>query len=138
MKQYRLHYSLLWLSLFGLMFGEFGCMKPKPESFPELEIEPDQLQRQIQSGFEMEIIDVRTYEEYAEGHIPNAKFFPAEDIYQNIELIPKDKPVVLYCTMGNQSLLTARMLVEQGYKNVEILKGGLNAWTYEIEKKSYE
>lgn len=82
----------------------------------------------------MLIFDLRPYEEYREGHIPGAKFIPPGDIYQNNDLVPKGKPVILYCSNGATSLLTARMLVEKGFKNVEILKNGFKTWRYDIEK----
>lgn len=138
MKQHELHLFFLIIVIFGIIFSMPACMKPKFKRFPELEIEPEQLQWRIQNDFDFELIDVRSYEDFEKGHLPGAKHFPAEDIYQNLELIPKDKLVILYCGTGNQSLLTARMLSEHNYNNVKILKGGMKAWTYEIEKKSNE
>ena len=77
------------------------------------------------------LLDVRTAAEYAEGFIPGTHFNidVLEDTYTKIatEILPKDKPVALYCRSGNRSKNAARILAENGYQVVE-LGTGFRGW----------
>ena len=81
------------------------------------------------------ILDVRTREEYAEGHSPGAICVPNETI--SIEQIPalpdKDQLILVYCRSGNRSKQAAQKLADQGYTNI-VEFGGIRDWTDEIEK----
>ena len=74
------------------------------------------------------IIDVRTTEEYAAAHLPNALHIPYQQIgerFAQLE-IRKDRDVVLYCRSGNRSGIAYRMLLEEGYTALHN-GGGLRA-----------
>ena len=77
------------------------------------------------------LLDVRTAAEHAEGFIPGTHFNidVLEDTYTKIALkaLPKDKPVALYCRSGNRSKNAARILAENGYEVVE-LGTGFRGW----------
>lgn len=77
------------------------------------------------------VLDVRTAAEHAEGHIPGTHFNidVLEDSYpeEALKMIPKDKPVALYCRSGNRSKNAARILAENGYQVVE-LGTGYRGW----------
>ena len=81
------------------------------------------------------LLDVRTPEEYAQGHIKGAKLVPGDELAAHTEdyLPDKDQPVLLYCRTGRRSATAAWMLYEKGYKNIYDF-GGLTEWPYEIEK----
>ncbi len=76
------------------------------------------------------LIDVRTPEEFANGHIKGAVNIPLDQISNRISQIPQDKPIVLYCRSGNRSSQAARILESAGLTNIYDL-GGLIAWTAE-------
>ncbi len=80
------------------------------------------------------ILDVRTAEEYAEGHIPGAINIPNEDIAsEQLEDLPDLNQVIyVYCRSGNRSKQAAEKMVDIGYTNV-IEFGGIIDWTGEIE-----
>lgn len=80
------------------------------------------------------ILDVRTQEEYDEGHIPDAILVPYTDIDENISeiLIDKNQLILVYCRSGNRSKIASQSLADLGYTNVKEF-GGINTWTYEIE-----
>ena len=82
------------------------------------------------------ILDVRTEEEYKEGHIPDAINIPNEEI--SIEttnnLTDKDQLILVYCRSGNRSKEASKKLVELGYTNVYDF-GGINDWKYDIEQE---
>ena len=79
------------------------------------------------------IVDVRTAEEYAGGHIPNAILIPNETIKdeQPEELPDLDATILIYCRSGNRSAQATKKLVEMGYTNLYDF-GGINSWPYDI------
>ena len=81
-------------------------------------------------------LDVRTANEYAQGHIPNALLIDvtqADFIQKAEQLLPKDKTIALYCRSGRRSKTAAMQLAKQGYQVVE-LNTGFNSWKGEIEQ----
>lgn len=81
------------------------------------------------------ILDVRTKEEYNEGHIPNAICIPNETIGNNEikELPNKDQLILVYCRSGNRSKQAAEKLKKLGYTNI-IEFGGIVDWQGKLEK----
>ncbi len=79
------------------------------------------------------IVDVRTPEEYAEGHIPGAVNIPNETIKDTEpeELPDKDQIILVYCRSGNRSKKASAKLFDMGYKNIYEF-GGINTWTGEV------
>ena len=80
------------------------------------------------------ILDVRTQEEYNEGHIPGAIVIPHEEIADKAEevLTDKDQLILVYCRSGRRSKIAAEALVELGYTNIKEF-GGIIDWPYEVE-----
>ena len=81
-------------------------------------------------------LDVRTANEYAQGHIPNALLIDvtqANFMQKAAQLLPKDKTIALYCRSGRRSKTAAQKLTKQGYQVVE-LNTGFNSWKGEIER----
>ena len=78
------------------------------------------------------ILDVRTPEEFAEKHIPNAINVPNEEIgtEEITELPDKDQLILVYCRSGNRSKQASEKLVALGYTNIYEF-GGINNWTGE-------
>jgi len=76
------------------------------------------------------VLDVRTREEYDQGHMADAQQidFYKSDFRQQLEKLDKNKPVFVYCAAGGRSSSASGMLAEMGFKQVYDLKGGLNAW----------
>ncbi len=81
------------------------------------------------------ILDVRTADEYAEGHIPRALNFANEAVTdQDVPCLPrKDQRIYVYCKSGMRSRRAALKLENIGYSQV-IVCGGIDDWTGEIEK----
>lgn len=73
------------------------------------------------------LIDVRTPEEFASGHIAGAINISVDTIADNISQIPTDMPLVVYCRSGNRSAVAASILSEAGYSPIYDL-GGIIAW----------
>ncbi len=81
-------------------------------------------------GKDVQLIDVRTPEEYKGGKIGNAKNidFYSADFKAMISKLDKSKPTLVYCAAGGRSGETAEMMESLGFKEVYDLKGGYNAW----------
>lgn len=81
------------------------------------------------------LLDARTHEEYAEGHIPGAICVPNETIGTEppVELPDKEKKILVYCRSGNRSRQAAAKLAAMGYSNI-VDFGGIMDWNGEIEK----
>jgi adenylyltransferase/sulfurtransferase len=94
------------------------------------EVTPQELQRYIDDGAPITIIDIRERDEFAQGHLPGAVFIPRGFLELQIEQVEYDrgKPVILYCAGGVRSALAARNLKEMGYDSAQSLIGGFNAW----------
>ena len=80
------------------------------------------------------ILDVRTQEEYDQGHIPGAIVISHEEIEEKAEevLTDKDQLILVYCRSGRRSKIAAEALVELGYTNIKEF-GGIIDWPYEVE-----
>ena len=81
------------------------------------------------------ILDVRTQEEYDQGHIPGAILISHEEIAEKAEdvLTDKDQLILVYCRSGRRSKIAAEALAELGYTNIKEF-GGISDWPYEVEK----
>ena len=83
------------------------------------------------------IVDVRSQEEYNEGHIPGAIVIPNESIgtEQPKELPDLEQVILVYCRSGNRSRQASQKLADMGYTNVYEF-GGIKDWTGETEKSN--
>ncbi len=73
------------------------------------------------------LIDVRTPEEFASGHIEGAVNFPVDTLASRLSEVPEGKAIVVYCRSGNRSATAARILADAGYSGIYDL-GGLQGW----------
>lgn len=81
------------------------------------------------------ILDVRTQEEFDEGHIENAVLIPDYEIESkaSLELSDKNVQILVYCRTGRRSAIAAQKLFEMGYTDVKDF-GGIVDWPYETVK----
>jgi rhodanese-related sulfurtransferase len=73
------------------------------------------------------LVDVRSVEEFAGGHIEGALNIPIDDLEARQGELPKDKDIVLYCRSGGRSTKGKALLVAAGYTKVHNL-GGMSNW----------
>jgi len=80
------------------------------------------------------VLDVRTQEEYDEGHIPGAVLIPNTEVEERAKenLPDKDQLILVYCRSGRRSKMAAEILAELGYTNIREF-GGILDWPYEVE-----
>lgn len=74
------------------------------------------------------VVDVRGAEQYAAGHIAQARSLPLADLDQKAASLPKNKPLVVVCDQGRDSAKAAAKLKALGHAEVVTLEGGLRGW----------
>jgi rhodanese-related sulfurtransferase len=94
-------------------------------------ISPQELIRLMNQG--ALVLDLRTANEYAAGHINGARPMPSDQLPRAAETLKKhkEKLVVVYCDAGSRAPAAARQLAAQGFTKVFSLRGGLTAWRAE-------
>ena len=92
-------------------------------------VKTEQAVKDISAG--VQILDVRTPEEWNEGYIKGAKLvpYPADDFAAKAaKAVDPEKPVLVYCRSGGRSAKAAKLLRDTGFKDVRDLAGGIMAW----------
>ena len=122
----------IWILLGGLLLA--GCAGETPAENSYTQITPQQAKQIMDTEQNYVILDTRTPEEYAQGHIPGAIVISHEEILQQAEAVlpDKDQLILVYCRSGRRSKLAAADLVSLGYTNVKEF-GGILDWPYETE-----
>lgn len=75
-----------------------------------------------------QLVDVRTPEEYAEGHLKGAKLMTLDSLDKRLGELDKGKPVLIYCRSGRRSAAALKMVKDAGFKDAVHLDGGILAW----------
>jgi len=116
-------FSRLSMALF-LLAGSTVCMASVTD------ILPTELMQRIKANRAGLILDVRTPEEYAEGHIPGAINIPHDQLgSRHAEIAAhKDKDVVLYCRSGRRVGIAADILQAAGFSKLLHLAGDMGGW----------
>ena len=104
---------------------------PKPAAVMAPMSQETLLERQSQHPQHLFVLDVRTPQEFAEGHVPGAVNVPYDQLASRLAEVPQDKDVVLYCKSGRRAGIAADVLAANGYTRLAHLEGDMPAW---IEK----
>ena len=126
--------KLFFLLLAVMMLTACGQNKENDQGAVYVNITAEEAKQimDIEEGYI--ILDVRTQEEYDQGHIPGAIVIAHEVIAEKAEdvLTDKDQLILVYCRSGRRSKIAADALVEMGYTNIKEF-GGIIDWPYEVE-----
>jgi rhodanese-related sulfurtransferase len=74
------------------------------------------------------VIDVREESEFGEGHVAGAVNIPIRTLAQNLDQIPTDQPVIVYCASGHRAAMANAALHVMGLDNVRVFPAGYGAW----------
>lgn len=91
----------------------------------------EEFEKGISNKAAVQVLDVRTPDEFFSGHISNALMADwnnAKEFSRRIDFVDKNKPVYVYCLAGGRSAAAAQKMRTMGFKEVYELKGGINAW----------
>lgn len=75
-----------------------------------------------------QLLDVRQPEEYNEFHLPGAILMPLSELVEGLDTLDTSRATLVYCTNGVRSIPAARFLNSNGFSDVQIMEGGINAW----------
>ena len=126
--------KLVFLLLAVMMLAACGQDKEKDQGAVYVNITAEEAKQIMDTEEGYIILDVRTQEEYDQGHIPGAIVISYEEIEEKAEevLTDKDQMILVYCRSGRRSKIAAEALVELGYTNIKEF-GGIIDWPYEVE-----
>lgn len=93
-------------------------------------VDVDEAKKLIEQG--ITVIDVRTPQEYAEGHIPKAKLISLQEIETRLNEFSQDEQYLIVCRSGNRSAQASEILVQNGMKKIYNMTGGMNEWTGDV------
>jgi len=135
----KLGLSVLMLVLLPVLAVACGVGSQTPEGYENTPVQHayQHWQQGKNSPIPFMFLDVRTPEEYAEGHVKGAVLIPVQTLSEHLSEIPKDKQVYVYCHSGVRSARAAKLLAEHGFHNIENVVGGMEAWKksfYPVEK----
>ena len=131
--------NVLHLFLIGVIITFSSCIKNTDSKAVQL-ISSDEANALLAIE-EVQLIDVRSATEFSVGHIPNSQnidvLSPSFD--EDIKLLDKSKPVMVYCKSGNRSAKCSKKLQAAGFVKIYDLEGGFSKWKhqgYNIKVKS--
>ena len=124
---------IIVLSILLSLFGLTACQGENNNSYEQITAKEAKTIMDTENDYI--IIDARTDEEFAEGHIEDAILIPEYEIADRAEkeLPNKEQLILVYCRSGRRSKIASEELVKLGYTNVKEF-GGIIDWPYDIVK----
>ena len=124
---------IIMLSILASLFGMTACSDGGANSYEQ--ITPQEAKTIMDTEKDYIIIDARTAEEFAEGHIEGAVLLDHVDVKSKAHVVLPDKDalILVYCRSGRRSKIASEELVKLGYTNVKEF-GGIIDWPYEVVK----
>lgn len=109
---------------------EESGMSPLEPSGTLKSIFPDDLQAYMDQQAEgtYTLLDVRQPAEYRQAHLPGAKLIPLPELPDSLVQLDSQRKIVVYCAVGGRSRTAALLLLHRGFRDVEHLLGGIEAW----------
>lgn len=118
----------LWVGLLGLSLWLSGCsiaptQPEEPDTSRVVLVDVAGVAALVEAG--IPVWDVRTPEEWAEGHLATAALVPKDTLPQAaLASLGRDEAVLLYCRSGNRALKSGNMMADAGYTRVHVLRPG--------------
>jgi len=104
---------------------------PEPEDEApeiEVEVEADALRGWVDDGRPVFFVDIREPYELSSGHVEDALLLPMNQVPDQLDALPRDRTLIIYCAAGARSYGVAHYLREQGIEDAWSLVGGIGAW----------
>jgi len=110
---------------------------------PNVEITTEQVKQKLASGEKFLLLNVREPWEFEKAHVDLAsvvgeaefKLVPMNDVPGRLHELPQDEPIVVMCHAGVRSLKVTTWLRQQGFDHAQSLRGGIDAWSRQIDSK---
>ena len=116
----------LWIILGIVILVTAAFLLFRPKSTPPTEISAAQAYAKYQQG--AFFLDVRTQEEWDQGHIAKSTLIPLDSLQSRLNELPRDQDIVVVCRSGVRSKEGAADLLQAGFTRVTCMTGGIQAW----------
>lgn len=120
--------------IFGLVIASLSVSCQETNQSKDIQvISPQEVRDAVYDDHSHQLIDVRTVDEFKEGHLKNAQNICVTDgdFEENVAKLDKDQPVYLYCRSGKRSAKAAEILKDLGFKEIYDMDGGILNWKSE-------
>lgn len=114
-------------------FCGIGTEADRVQLEPELEISATELAARLQKDEKVFVLDVREPHEYQICRIPKARLIPLGELERRIHELDRSWDIVAFCRSGVRSARAVKFLREAGFEKVKNLKGGILAWSDEVD-----
>ena len=98
-----------------------------------LQVEPAELSARLTNGDPVRLLDIRTREEFDAVKLPGAQLFSQELMQQALSEWAREDLLVIYDHKGARSMDAAAYFQGHGFQNVKSLRGGIDAWSLEVD-----
>ncbi|RUM70318.1 MAG: rhodanese-like domain-containing protein [Sulfurovum sp.] len=117
---------LYWVTMAGLLFWFAYTKGWILTNFQSIDAKHALTLLETQSN--ITLLDVRTIQEYKQGHLRDSQLIPLQALAQNLAMLKNDKnkKIIVYCQTGNRSVSASRILEKNGFTPLNV-KGGINA-----------
>ena len=112
------------------------CGVPQASATPATiagEIDPVAVKARLDSGEDLQLIDVREPQEYQICHIPQARLIPLGELPKRLHELDRSRPIVVHCKTGGRSAKAADLLRQNGFTGVLNMTGGILAWSDKVD-----
>lgn len=103
-------------------------MPASPTASDYGEVTVDEAKALLEANPSIVIVDVRTLEEYAGGHLEGALLLPVSELESRLDELSTEDELLIYCRTGNRSQSAMTILETQGYTKLYHLTDGITAW----------
>ena len=97
------------------------------------EISSRELKQKLDANEPVFLLDVREPSEYDIVRLEGAQLIPLNTLPHNVESLPSDQEIVVYCHHGTRSLYATAYLHQNGFRDAKNLTGGIDQWAAEID-----
>ena len=134
-----MHRNIIHLFFIGLLLSFTSCVKET--KLDSVQLISSEEARSLLALEDVQLVDVRTSSEFLTGHIPNSQNIDvlSPSFEEDIRLLDKEKPVVVYCKSGVRSAQCSKKLQAAGFVKIYDLDGGFSQWKhqgYDVKIKS--
>jgi adenylyltransferase/sulfurtransferase len=112
------------------------CGVPQASATPATiagEIDPVAVKARLDSGEDLQLIDVREPQEYQICNIPQARLIPLGELPKRLHELDRSRPIVVHCKTGGRSAKAADLLRQNGFTGVLNMTGGILAWSDKVD-----
>src|SRR3974390_1959831 len=116
-------------------YEQFCGIKPEDKNamHPD-EVSVQEMKRALENpSLGIKVIDVREPDEYAIAHVDGVPLVPLSELVQRFSELNPEQTYYIHCHAGGRSLRAVQFLRQQGFKSLKSVKGGITAWSREID-----